>query len=112
MNTVKSFNPMADRYVFDFKVCHCSNGWAQIDTKQDASYFGAWANPLRRTIVTFAEGDIVTLTADSDEEFVAEIRKMQEWNNQTGYGPMKVDWMGIQEIFDQFWKLGLGNLLH
>ena len=37
-----------DRYVYDFSVCTYEKGWAQIDTRQDASYYGTWTNPERR----------------------------------------------------------------
>ena len=29
-----------DRYRFDFDLCSCARGWAQVDTAQDASWFG------------------------------------------------------------------------
>ena len=39
-----SFEP-SDRYQFDSGECSAANGYAQIDTGQDAWYFGQWANP-------------------------------------------------------------------
>ena len=112
MNTVRTFNPLADRYVFDFTVCTPKEGWAQIDTMQDASYYGTWANPSRRIIVSFSEGDITTQTADTDEEFVTAIRELQQWNDEAGYGPMKIDGMMVEEIISRFTVLGLNDLLH
>ena len=43
-----------DRYTYDFGLCSYENGWAQVDTAQDASYFGTWANPTRLMILSFS----------------------------------------------------------
>jgi len=69
MRYYTSFDPMTDRYEFDFKQCTYKNGWVQCDTYQDASYFGIWANLTDRKIVTYAEGDITRVEADDDAEF-------------------------------------------
>ena len=45
-----------DRYQFDWGECSTANGYAQVDTKQDAWYYGTWANPETFTIVSYAEG--------------------------------------------------------
>ena len=37
----------ADRYLYDFKVLTIDKGWAQLDSRQDASYYGHW-NPRQR----------------------------------------------------------------
>ena len=29
--------------VYEFGLCSYEKGWAQVDTAQDASYFGTWA---------------------------------------------------------------------
>lgn len=42
----RGFECMSDRYKYDFRLCTSANGWAQLDTKQDASYFGNWINPF------------------------------------------------------------------
>ena len=49
MKTTRAFAP-ADRCVYDFGPCSTANDWAQIDTAQDASYFGTWANPTKLMI--------------------------------------------------------------
>ena len=49
MKITREFGP-GDRYVYDFGLCSYENGWAQVDTAQDASYFGTWANPTRLMI--------------------------------------------------------------
>lgn len=55
MTITREFAP-ADRYIYDFKYCSTSNGWAQIDTSQDASYFGQWINPAKRLIFCLLRG--------------------------------------------------------
>ena len=42
---IERTNENADRYKYDFDVCHFGKGWAQIDTSEDAYYYGQWANP-------------------------------------------------------------------
>jgi hypothetical protein len=44
MKITREFAP-ADRYLYDFGLCSNASSWAQVDTAQDASYFGTWANP-------------------------------------------------------------------
>ena len=34
MKIIRSFEP-GDRYRYDFNVCSCARGWAQVDTAQD-----------------------------------------------------------------------------
>ena len=46
MKITREFCP-GDRYVYDFGLCRYEKGWAQIDTAQDASFFGTWADPTR-----------------------------------------------------------------
>jgi hypothetical protein len=57
MKIIRSFEP-GDRYRYDFNLCSCARGWAQVDTAQDASWFGTWGSPTERTILNFAEGDL------------------------------------------------------
>ena len=107
----RGFNPMTDRYAFDFDRCTAAKGWAQLDTRQDASYYGTWANPELRQIINYCEGDITTTTMDTDEEFVAEIRKWADWVNEHDWGPAQID-PGFPErpLFARFVELGLGDL--
>ncbi len=100
-----------DRYVFDFDLCSVSKGWAQIDTTQDASYFGTWAHPGQFKLVTYAEGDTTIETADTLEEFKEILLKCVEWNKTKGY------WRGIDPGLDkkniQAWiDLGFKSLIH
>ena len=46
MKTIRDFKPMTDRYSFDVGACSYANGFAQIDTRQDAAHFGSWTSHL------------------------------------------------------------------
>ncbi len=81
-NTIlRSFHP-ADRYQFDFKLCTKEKGWRQYDTTQDAWYFGVWVHPEKRTIITYAEGDVTAVNCSTEESYHAELKDMAEF-----YGP-------------------------
>jgi hypothetical protein len=107
----KRWHHDGDRYEFDFGPCEFRQGWAQIDTSQDASYFGQWANPIKLIIFSFVEGDCCLIRCESREEFAAEIRKMRDWNTDNGYR-FAIDGMCQQPIISAFEQMGLGDLLH
>lgn len=98
----------SDRYRFDFNLCSARNGWAQVDTGQDASYFGTWAHPEQLQVVSYCEGDITVVTADNPQEFREELESIRHWNARMGYS-FGVDAYGIESRFE---KLGLGHMLH
>lgn len=95
MQTTRSFHPNTDRYVFDFKLCPSARGWAQFDTRQDASYFGNWINPFERKLVNFAEGDLAITVCDSDEEFAAELAARVAWCRE------RDDFVGLDPGFNE-----------
>jgi len=108
METTHEFHP-ADRYFYDFGLCSVKNGYAQLDTRNDAPYFGMWANPMKRIIFSYIEGDCNTTKCETDTEFVEEITRIAEL-----YG---TEFLGIDPGFDKtlkarFVSLGLKNLLH
>lgn len=111
MKTTRSFQP-ADRYAFDFGPCSYANGFAQIDTAQDASYFGTWASPAARKIVSYAEGDVTIHEAESDEEFAAAVRQIDEWNVQHGYGNARIDPGFDPAMRAAFEAVGLADMIH
>ena len=98
MKITREFCP-GDRYVFDFGLCSYENGWAQVDTAQNASYFGTWADPTLKE-------------AASPEEFAAELREIDVWNRAHGYGPARIDPGFDPAIKAAFEGLGLVDLLH
>ena len=111
MKTKRSF-AQCDRYKFDFDICSPSKGWAQVDTDQDASYFGTWANPSSLEIMNYCEGDITHQTADTGAEFLAELEQIKAWNDDQGGRFLGIDPMLNAGIELDFRELGAGHLLH
>ena len=108
---IRNFELMSDRYKYDFRRCTYAKGWAQVDTKQDASYYGTWTNPEQREIFNYCEGDLTLTHCDTDTEYCAEVRRCADWNRDAGY------WLGIDpgfgaEMKAKFEALGLAELLH
>ena len=75
-NSVERYFLPVDRYYFDFGECE---GWLQYDTDQDAHYFGIWVNKDKRQIITYAEGDVTTVTCPTGYDFNSEIASMNEF---------------------------------
>lgn len=105
MERTTKFLPYHDRYQFDSQLC--PKGYAQVDTDQDASYFGIWANPALRKIVTFCEGDVSIVDAGTDVEFVKKIKSMNGF-----YGGIKIDPGFSGELKKSFERIGLSDMLH
>ena len=99
------------RYLFDSGMCSLKNGYAQIDTKKDAPYYGTWTNPITLDIVNFCEGDLSIYTAENRLEYIKEIRDMQEWETRNGYG-FGIDAGCSKELIAIFESLGFSALLH
>jgi hypothetical protein len=111
MKTTREFAP-ADRYRYDFGPCSYERGFAQIDTAQDAPYFGTWCSPSRLMIVSYCEGDVTIQECESAEEFAAELCRIDEWNVAQGHGHARID-PGLDPAFRlEFEALGLTDLLH
>jgi hypothetical protein len=111
MSTItREFAP-ADRYIYDFKFCNFKNGWAQLDTRQDASYYGNWINPITLKLFSYCEGD-TTLTECTDAaDFVREVRECVEWHRNSGYY-IGIDGMCSEPIIEAFTRMGLAEFLH
>lgn len=86
----RSFESMADRYKFDLSLS-TSEGWAQLDSGQDASYYGQWVNPFERKTFAFVEGDKILVEYDTDQEFIEGLKETQDWDlehtGKTGIDP-------------------------
>jgi hypothetical protein len=111
MITERASRPHLERYQYDFEYCRYSKGWAQVDTWEDAPYFGTWANPFKLVIVTFAEGDETTQEAESEEEFVQAIHDLVKWHRKHS------KFHGIDPAFQdrqvkRWTELGLQEYLH
>jgi len=75
------FAMMSDRYRMDI---HTGNDWYQIDTWQDAPYFGVWCNPVLLTTVTYCEGDITVVHCDTPDAYRDEVREAIEFYTESG----------------------------
>lgn len=100
-----------NRYQFD-SLLQAKNGWAQIDTKEDAPWYGNWSNPVAMKVVHFVEGDLSAYEFETPEEFVQHLRGFADACDRLGYGPMKIDHMCQEGIINAFRELGLADLLH
>jgi hypothetical protein len=61
------FEPNQTRYFYDFALL--KKGFAQIDTSEDASYYGNWANAATFEMFSFVEGDTCHVKCDTASEF-------------------------------------------
>ena len=106
----REFAP-ADRYMYDFRICVPSKGWAQMDTGQDASYFGNWINPITLELFSYCEGDTTHTQCTDTEDFAVTVRKTCDWYRE------RDDFRGIDammrpEIAHAFCRAGLAPYLH
>lgn len=107
MKQKHSFHPNSDRYILDGGACSHRLGFAQIDTRQDAWYYGTWANPETLRVVCFAEGDLTVTDCETPEEFSAYLRETASFEWFKG-----IDTMCDDAITERFTGLGLADLLH
>ena len=106
---IREFEP-ASRYLYDFGLCSYENGFSQVDTSQDAGYYGTWANPYKFIIFNYCEGDCTTTICDNAEDFVKEMRELKDWNNRMEHS-CAVD-PGLDPLNIARWnELGLSDLL-
>ena len=112
MQITRDFRPLTDRDHFDCGPCSYANGFAPVETRQDAPYYGLWVSPTERTIVEFSEGDLTTTVCESDAELVAELRALARWADEAGYGPTKIQALFHDELRRAFERLGVADLLH
>ena len=107
---IREFEP-ASRYLYDFGLCSYENGFSQVDTSQDAEYFGTWANPYKFVIFCYCEGDCITTICEDEEDFAREMQTLFQWNTESGY-TCAID-PGLKPENKSRWiELGLGELLH
>ena len=111
MKTTREFAP-GDRYRYDFKTCTTGKGWAQVDTSQDASYFGTWANPFELKVFNYCEGDLCLQECESVDEFVAELNSIKKWNEDNGHRFFGIDPGFNEALRGKFDEIGCGDLLH
>jgi hypothetical protein len=79
-----------ERYPVDFEG---GRDWYQIDSPQDAPYYGQWTNPVTLQQLEYAEGDITLLQCETVEQYKAEMQRRQQFilqmagdRDPSGYG--------------------------
>lgn len=107
MKTTRTHNH-ADRYHYDFGDCR---GWPQIDTGQDAWYFGQWCHPTKLVIICYAEGDVTITQCTTPEEFILQLLEIKAWTEEHDH------WKGIDPLCNAehiaaFEALGIDFLCH
>ena len=112
MKRIEEFLMDGDRYHFDFGECSHHLGYAQVDTSQDAPYFGIWTNPTTLTTVSYIEGDVYREITESVEEYVEFIRKLKSDYEAMGTKIRGIDPMLNSEISNRLIEIGLGDLIH
>ncbi len=93
-------------------------GWAQLDSRQDASYYGHWISPARREIFGYCEGDTTLTHCDTDAELIAELERMAVWNSESGYSeyrngkPIAIDPGFSDDLKAACFAAGLNDYMH
>ena len=99
-----------NRYAYDFGLCSSKSDWAQMDTAQDAPWFGQWANPFERQILCYAEGDGTLIECDTDAEFASELDRITAFHREND------QWKGIDtwsvRIRERFAAAGARHLVY
>jgi hypothetical protein len=110
VTTADEFCP-ADRYLYDGSL---PGDFAQLDTSEDASYYGNWASAKRLILFSYCEGDCTTTQCETVEEFRAELEKFQAFCERVGYKFHGIDpgWIQTEEILQPWRDAGLAHLLH
>ena len=116
---VRGFMLNGTRYTFDWFL-KPSDGWCQMDTDTDASYYGHWINPHKRAIISFVEGDVIVTVCATVEAFVAEVTGHADFHTKhamtdkvyrNGKG-VAIDTFLNEENNEAFERLGLSEFLH
>jgi hypothetical protein len=101
----------ADRYLYDSKL---PRDFAQLDTSQDASYYGNWASAQRLVLFSYCEGDCTTTQCETVEEFRQELKRFEEFCKRIGYKFHGIDpgWIHTDELLQPWRDAGLSHLIH
>ena len=101
----------ADRYKYDFRLCTPKDGWAQLDTRQDASYYGNWINPITLKLFSYCEGDTTLTECEDEADFVKSVRECVDWHKERNYFK-GIDDMCREPITEAFRRMNLDEYLH
>lgn len=110
-NITRGFVHFGDRYEYDFNTCNYKLGWAQLDTRQDASYYGNWINPLTLKLFSYCEGDTTLTECENEDDFIAQVRECVDWQKNAGYF-IGIDTMCDPAITEAFTRMGLADCFH
>jgi len=108
----RSFAGRGDRYSFDRQYT-LANGWAQVDTYQDAPYFGIWTSPALLQIFTYCEGDLCLEQCNDVADYVDAVKRCIAFYD--GHEkPCRIDVFESRfpEMAKAFRDLGLGEFIH
>ena len=98
------FTMFGDRYAMDFsEQTGWARGWYQLDTPQDAPYYGHWCNPAERRIVAYCEGDIYVTDCETPEAYRREIASILAWAADLQGVPVAEMRGGIDDHDGQHW---------
>ena len=97
------------RYIFDNRL---PSDYAQLDTSEDASWYGNWASAQRLTFISYAEGDCVITKCETVEEFKEEFKSFLSFCDRIGYEFLGIDPGWLSPNKDQWHKIGLNEFLH
>ena len=97
------------RYIFDNRL---PSDYAQLDTSEDASWYGNWASAQRLTFVSYAEGDCVVTKCETVEEFKEEFKRFREFCDRIGYEFLGIDPGWNEPSKDSWLQIGLNEFLH
>tara|TARA_R100001443_G_scaffold4759_1_gene13340 strand:- start:53 stop:403 length:351 start_codon:yes stop_codon:yes gene_type:complete len=101
IKTEKFFEDDISRYCFDNK------GYAQLDTSEDAWYYGHWIDFKNLKIISYAEGDVSIETCENKEEFKKLLKKTVDFLKFKTESFKGIDLMCDEKIEEDFNKLGL-----
>lgn len=111
---IRGLDLMADRYKYDLKFREADN-WFQVDTWQDASYFGVWTNPIELKIATYCEGDTSLEVCDDDADYRDALTRCLEFYDSERQRA-KVDCIYASrsrpEIAERLRALGFADRIH
>ena len=88
--------------------------FAQLDTSEDASYYGNWASAQRLILFSYCEGDCTTTKCETVEEFRQQIADFAAFCDRLGYRFYGIDpgWVHSDDVMRPWRDAGLAHLIH
>tara|TARA_Y100000401_G_scaffold110263_1_gene107325 strand:+ start:1695 stop:2132 length:438 start_codon:yes stop_codon:yes gene_type:complete len=96
---LRFFHYDSSRYSVEDKICPSCDGWTAFSTDQDAWYYGVWVNRSLRSVVCYAEGDLIVTVATSKEDFNQEIDALREFHGEPPVSISVIDESGTLTRF-------------